>query len=446
MGIKSVIQFSGLSFLIATLVALPSFAQTITPTMSEAELVESVMSMEHRLEGEFERYFGQNLAEVTQEPREIGQTLARISEQSGSKAAVIWVIPRETHLHLVLITPNGQTIMRDLYDVPRELIVNTAQSFHRSISRPTSGNYLSTAQKLHQWIIEPLEAEYLKPQNIDTLLFCLGDGIRGLALGALQDGDQFLVEKYSLTTIPAFNLIQTDYANIQQGQLLAMGASEFTNLSPLPGVPIELSNVVWELRSNRNTREAWHGRSLLNEDFTLANVNDILANQAFEIIHIATHAEFRAGTPENSYIQFWDSRLNLEQARHVPWNPEMLELLVLSACETAVGDTNAEMGFAGVALQMGVKSAVASLWNVSDAGTLALMSEFYRQLALKPTKAAALRQAQLNMINGEVRFENNRLRISRGEIPLPENLHEFLGDDLSHPFYWAGFTMISSPW
>jgi CHAT domain-containing protein len=446
MRFKSVIRFLGLSFLVAMLAALPAFAQTVTPTMSDSELVESVMAMENRIEGEYERYFGQNLAEVTQTPTDIGQTLTRISEQNGSKAAVIWVIPRETHLHLVLITPNGQPIMRDLYDVPRELITNTVQGFHRAISRPTAGNYLSTAQKLHQWIIEPLEAEYLKPQNIDTILFCLGDGIRGLALSALHDGDQFLVEKYNLTTIPAFNLIQTDYANIQQGQLLAMGASEFTDLSPLPGVPIELSNIVWELRSNRNTRNLWQGRSLLNEDFTLENVNAILANQAFEMIHIATHAEFKAGAPENSYIQFWDSQLNLAQARQVRWNPTMLELLVLSACETAVGDANAEMGFAGLALQMGVKSAVASLWSVSDAGTLALMSEFYRQLALKPTKAAALRQAQLNMLNGEVRFENNRLRISRGEIPLPEDLSEFVGDDLRHPFYWAGFTMISSPW
>ncbi|MCZ0902150.1 CHAT domain-containing protein, partial [Microcoleus sp. HI-ES] len=92
--------------------------------------------------------------------------------------------------------------------------------------------------------------------------------------------------------------------------------------------------------------------------------------QKYGIIHLATHAEFRPGTPNNSYIQFWDTQLGLDQMRDLKWNNPPLELLVLSACRTALGDKEAELGFAGLALQSGAKSALASLWYVSDAGTL----------------------------------------------------------------------------
>jgi CHAT domain-containing protein len=125
-----------------------------------------------------------------------------------------------------------------------------------------------------------------------------------------------------------------------------------------------------------------------------------------------------------------------------------VELLVLSACTTAVGDEDAELGFAGLAVQAGVKSALASLWYVSDAGTLGLMSEFYQQLRTAPIKAEALRQAQLGMLKGKVRLQDGRLHNS-GSLqgtPLPGELVARGDKNLSHPYYWAAFTMIGSPW
>ncbi|NJO21470.1 MAG: CHAT domain-containing protein, partial [Spirulinaceae cyanobacterium RM2_2_10] len=103
------------------------------------------------------------------------------------------------------------------------------------------------------------------------------------------------------------------------------------------------------------------------------------------------------------------------------------------------------LGFAGVALQAGVKSALASRWYVSDSGTLALMSEFYRQLPLAPTKAEALRRAQVQLLRGAVRFEGDRLQLSRGSVALPDNLSRS-SETLNRPFFWAGFVLISSPW
>ena len=128
------------------------------------------------------------------------------------------------------------------------------------------------------------------------------------------------------------------------------------------------------------------------------------------------------------------------------WDNPIVELLTLSACRTALGDRRSELGFAGLAVQAGVKSALASLWYVSDQGTLGLMSEFYESLKQDPIKAIALQEAQIDMIQGKTRIENDQLITTFGAIPLPENLTESNITSLSHPYYWSGFTMIGSPW
>jgi len=245
------------------------------------------------------------------------------------------------------------------------------------------------------------------------------------------------VENYSISRIPAFNLIEKDYVGLQNSPVLAMGASEFTDLNPLPAVPVEIKTIAQEL---------WQGKVFLNETFTLQNLKAQLASQDYKIVHLATHAEFQPGAPSNSFIQFWDSKLKLDRMRSIDWNRTPIELLVLSACKTAVGDKDAELGFAGLALQAGVKSAIASLWQVSNAGTLALMTEFYQHLQTAPIKAEALRQAQIAMIEGKVRLEGGELRGSNRGLSLPPALAKLGNENLRHPYYWAAFTMISSPW
>ncbi|MDJ0517833.1 MAG: CHAT domain-containing protein, partial [Trichodesmium sp. MO_231.B1] len=138
----------------------------------------------------------------------------------------------------------------------------------------------------------------------------------------------------------------------------------------------------------------------------------------------------------------------LDQIRELGWSQPAVDLLVLSACKTAFGDKNAELGFAGLAVAAGVKSALASIWYVSDEGTLGLMTEFYTHLNNAEIKAEALRQAQLTMLRGEVVIAEGELRGSaaRGAVVLPSALGNVENQDLSHPYYWAGFTMVGSPW
>ena len=145
--------------------------------------------------------------------------------------------------------------------------------------------------------------------------------------------------------------------------------------------------------------------------------------------------------------QLWDTKLKLDQVRELGFHNPPVELLVLSACRTALGDAEAELGFAGLAVLAGVKSALGSLWYISDQGTLGFMSNFYQQLREAPIKAEALRQTQLAMLRGEVRIENGTLVNSDHlTIPLPPELQKLGDQDLTHPYYWSAFTLIGSPW
>ena len=190
----------------------------------------------------------------------------------------------------------------------------------------------------------------------------------------------------------------------------------------------------------------WPGESFLNQEFTHDHLKQIRSHKPFGIIHLATHSDFLPGKPKNSYIQLWDTKLGLDSLRELGWSNPPVELVVLSACRTALGDGEAELGFAGLAVLAGAKSALASLWYVSDTGTLGLMTSFYEQLHSAPIKTQALRQAQLAMLNQEIRIKEGKLVSRSGSWFLPPELQELNELQLSHPFYWSAFTMIGNPW
>jgi filamentous hemagglutinin family protein len=347
--------------------------------------------------------------------------------------------PRDDdRLEILMITAKGEPIIKRL-NVTRGEVRQVAKRFISKLtdrSRANSDDYLFEAQQLYQWLVAPIE-DTLSDQEIQNLSFIMDAGLRSLPIAALHDGYQFLIERYSVGLLPSISLTDTSYVDLRNVQVLAMGASEFRTLPPLPAVPVEISTIANRL---------WPGEALLNQQFTLKNLIEERSRRPFGIVHLATHAEFRPGRVQNSYIQFWDQQLRLDQLREMGLNKPPVQLLVLSACRTALGDEQAELGFAGLAVQAGVKSALASLWYVSDEATLAFMTEFYQQLREVPIKAEALRRTQLAMLRGEIRVEGNELRGSRGAIPLPPALAEEGRRNLSHPFYWAGLTLVGSPW
>jgi len=413
--------------------------EEITGFFNSGNTSQAVLSMDILFTEELGAYINQPVSQELQSFAAIQNRLSGIAAQTGTKPAILYTFARPEQLDLVLVTPSGIPIHKSVPTAKREVLLQTVKQFRQEItdqSKRNTTSYLASSQKLYQWMIAPLEQELLA-SGINTIVFSMDNGLRSLPVAALHDGQQFLVEKYSLGLIPSVNLTDTRYQSLKDAQVLAMGASKFADQNPLPAVPVELETI---------TPKLWRGKSFLNEGFTLDKLKSQRASEPFGIIHLATHGEFKPGLPSNSYIQLFDTQLKLNQLRQLGWNNPPVELLVLSACRTAVGDEDAELGFAGLAVQAGVKSAVASLWYVSDEGTLGLMTEFYRQLKVAPIKAQALRDAQLAMMKGQVRLSRGHLHESGEKLPLPPELAKLGDRSLEHPYYWAAFTMIGSPW
>lgn len=405
--------------------------------LDQNNIVGAIRQVELGWKTQYEEYYRGKLTSQLVEVADMTRALERLHRATGQKTALVYAIPTPQHLELVVVFPGTRPIHKRVAAANRDAIGQQARSFRLGIIDPNSPpqDYLKPSQQLYAWVMAPIEAE-LQAQGIDTLIFCLGTRLRSLPLAALHDGKQFLVEKYNLAIIPAFNLLDSRPSQLKNAQVLAMGASEFRNLPPLPAVPIELATI---------TEQLWQGKALLNQDFTPEKLKAERDAQAFSIVHLATHAEFSPGSIQDSYIQFWNSRVSPDQFRELELRVPDVQLLVLSACRTAL-DPQAELGFAGSAVMSGSKATLASLWAVSDAGTLVLMTEFYRQLRSAPIKAAALRQAQIAMLNQQVNLTNHPVMQARGTTTLPPTLTQQRNVALSHPYYWAGFTLVGNPW
>ncbi|MCT7967867.1 CHAT domain-containing protein [Laspinema sp. D1] len=400
----------------------------------------TIEQIEGLRQSEFETYFKEDLGVESLSFEEIVQKLRTIAQETGTNPAIVYVLSRGDRLDLILVTPKGQPIHRIIPEAKQEELLSTARNLLAQVTdlkRLNTQTYLPPAQQLYRWLIAPLASE-LEGQEIDTIAFSMDPGLRTLPIAALHDGEQFLVEKYRLGLIPSVNLTDTRYEDIRNYPILAMGASTFSTLPNLPAVPLELEAIIQTLEN---------GKSFLNEEFTLENLKFQRASQPFRLVHLATHGQFNPGDPSESYIQLWDGPLNLQQMRDLEWNNPPVDLLVLSACRTAIGSLEAELGFAGLAVRIGAKTAIASLTYVSDEGTLALMTEFYQSLKTAPIKAEALRQAQIAMLEGRVRFEGDRLYSESGNFSLrSEGINDNQTRDFKHPYFWAVFTLIGSPW
>ncbi|MBK4732667.1 CHAT domain-containing protein [Oxynema sp. CENA135] len=362
-----------------------------------------------------------------------------MAELTGDRSAIIYTFVRSDYLEVVLVPLVGDPIYKRIVEAPKIRLLQEVRTFLDRIVSPIqrrTDRYLEPSQQLYNWMLAPL-ADDLERLEIDTLIFSMDEHLRSLPLAALHDGNAFLVERYNLSLIPSLHLVDTRYQSLNNASILAMGVSQFQDQPPLPAVPLEISTIAENI---------WPGKTFLNQAVTLENLKEQRQEFPYQIIHLATHGQFSKGQIQESYLQLWDKKLRLDHIPALPWHDPPVELLVLSACRTALGDREAEFGFAGLAVQSGAKSAIASLWYANDTGTLGLMSEFYHSLRSVPLKAQALREAQIAMLRGELYLKDGQLVGSFGTISLPP---EFSGSHLKtlvHPYYWAGFTTIGSPW
>ncbi len=387
--------------------------------------------------------------------------LQRMSQITGSPTALIYVTTSKGGIETITIPPNNasanlfskqrlatKSLTKGLGIPIAQSTNNTGIPFHRLNSKATtedidrviinfrinlqdseSDDFLPQAQQLYDWVIRPIEAD-LQKSGTKTIVFVMNGNLRVVPPAAFHDGDRYLIEKYAVTSIPAWQLTnKTKFDRQLLPQILAMGLSESTaNWSPLPAAALEVETI---------SSKILKGSTFLNHAFTIANLRSQISSQKFGIIHLATHAKFMQRSPKDSFIQFWDDQLHLSDIAQMKISTD---LLTLSACETAVGE---DLGLAGLAVDSGASSVLASLWQVSDLGTAPLMMRFYRGLPKAATKAIALQEAQLAFLRGEVTISNQQIYGIQGlsAIAFPVGSSTV---NLKHPFYWSAFTLVGN--
>lgn len=317
--------------------------------------------------------------------------------------------------------------------------------------------YRTEAQKIYGWLVESVE-QLLKESGVDTLFFVPDGSLRRVPLAALWDGNQHLIEKYSIASAPGLTLLNAEpFSSVEPTTLLAGVSTPGKVLDEVDPAIVEGFIDGYRTRKSRglikrtskpkptvatqpdiNERlEAFRLPAVKDEVESLAKVvpSTLLLDESFaldrfrreiiegspRIVHVASHGYF-GGSAEDSWLMAHDELLDMNELSQLfkpkEFADEPIELLILSACQTAEGNDRAPLGLSGVALTSGARSVLGTLWVVADEATSELMKTFYAQLGdADNSKAQALRQAQLDTMAVE---------------------------EFSHPFYWAPFVLIGS--
>ena len=371
----------------------------------------------------------------------------------GQTPVLIYPFVLEDKLWLVWAI-EGRVIGSTEVPVTQGELATTVQRFGELLTAPTRLDELQAqGQQLYNWIIQPLAAE-LSANNIDHLIFVNDRVTRYIPMAALYDGEQFLAERYQISTVltPGTTDTRSRLADVESSQVLGLGLTQaVANFNPLPAVATELDSIVQS--GNDDAIGIYPGQVLLNEAFTLEALKANLRPD-YQVLHLATHAAFVPGRADESFIVLGNGdRLTTADIQDMSARLDNLHLVILSACQTAVGGPagdGAEItGISSYFLgsdDSRAETVIASLWAVNDNSTSVLMQRFYTLLATgELTKAEALRQAQLSLLYDE----DAETRLTASRTGAPPNARE--GFDVAvvepgyrHPYYWAPFILIGN--
>ncbi|VEP15973.1 conserved hypothetical protein [Hyella patelloides LEGE 07179] len=430
---------------LATTPVEPIFRRYITLLLQEDSTPEQLAQARNVLESlqisELDNFFRDPCSDVADEPV--------IIDDVDQKAAVIYPIILSNSLEAILTVP-GQPIQRYSTTItPQEVDNKISQLRRLTLTNPgfaeafrgARGNsqeeqiikkseqdalqedLLPLAQEIYNWLIQPAEAT-LEANNVETLVFVLDGPLRSIPMALLHDGEQYLIEKdYNVALTSGLQLTNPQPLQQQDIRVLAAGTtSDFPeyDFPPIPQVETELNEIKAVFADSD---------ILLDEAFTKESLQQKLAATDYPVVHLATHGQF-GSTSEQTFILSGsptegERLINVKQLdqllRTRNFRRSPIELLVLSACNTAEGDNQAILGLAGVAVRAGAQSTIATLWGANDDATAELMGYFYRNLSenVDISKAKALRQAQLDLLQ----IENS---------------------PYSHPYYWAPFVLVGN--
>jgi CHAT domain-containing protein len=310
-------------------------------------------------------------------------------------AAVFYPIILADRLDVIVKFPGVDELQYHTNHVPQANVETILEELRASLLdvRATAESR-QRSQQVYEWIVRPV-ADRLARSKVKTLAFVLDGSLRNIPMAALYDGKQYLVEKYAIALTPGLQLLDPKpIANERLNALLAGISKEVpdptVNFPALPNVESELQEIQTQLPAQK----------LLNQDFTRANLQKSLSVDNFTVVHLATHGQFSSNA-EQTFILAWDRRLKVKDLNNLlrdskpGRSPKNIDLLVLSACQTAAGDRRAALGLAGIAVRAGARSTLATLWQADDAFTAAFMQQFYQELNQpNMTRAEALRRSQ----------------------------------------------------
>ncbi|PSF35430.1 hypothetical protein C7H19_16760 [Aphanothece hegewaldii CCALA 016] len=335
----------------------------------------------------------------------------RLIDQIDQQAAVIYPIILPDRLEIILSLPQ-QPLKRYVTDVPETVLKSTALKLRQTLVIRSRRDFYEPAKNLYEWLINPLEKD-LEKFSVNTLVFVLDGALRNIPMTTLYNGKQYLIEKYEIAITPGLQLLNPQPLRTTSLHTLGAGITKAREgFSPLFYVNQELESIQDNVKS----------KILLNQSFTVQLFTNVLLDNNFPIVHIATHGQFSSNFV-NTFLLAWDNKINIRQLDTILKGKSYsqngaIELLILSACETATGDERAALGLAGMAVRSGARSTIATLWSINDEASAELMSMFYQSLTVgNKTKLQSLREAQLNLLS------NAKYR---------------------HPFYWSAYVLLGN--
>ncbi len=343
------------------------------------------------------------------------QALDKIVNRPNSTEAVIYPIILDEQIDVILKLPNSDELRYHNTKVSKGEVEEVLQRLQDNLAKPQGRKKVQeNAERVYQWLIAPFATD-LETAKVDTLVFFLDTPLRNIPMAVLYDGNNYLIEKYAVAVTSGLELLEPKTLQREQLNAMLAGLTESRQgYPPLKNVDLQLNQISEKISS----------QILLDREFTVLNFQNQLQSLPFPVVHIATHGQF-SSQPEETFIIAWDESIDLNELSNLLKNTaktksEAIELLVLAACQTAKGDKRATLGLAGVAINAGVRSTLATLWKViADESPGELLNQFYQELSEHPelTKAEALRRAQL----------------------------EFLKDDSrNRPYYWATYILLGN--
>jgi CHAT domain-containing protein len=344
-------------------------------------------------------------------------------------AAVIYPIILEDRLEVILKLPGTDNLRHQTnYNLSETQVDDAVKQLRSSLRRRSTSlsQVEAESKQLYDWLIKPFEADLESAakrdqSQIKTLVFVLDGSLRNLPMAALYDGERYLIERYAVAVTPGLQLLDPKPLAREAMSALIAGATDAPSykkegLGALDNVEVELEKIKEEVRRTQK---------LQNQEFLKQNIQNHVKSASFNIVHLATHGNF-SSNPEQTFILDWDERIKVKELDNLLRISDQsgaipIELLILSACETATGDKRAALGLAGVAIRAGARSTLATLWQVNDASTAQFMIQFYHQLNNPQlTKAEALRNAQKAFLT------------------------EYSNTDYNRPYHWAPFILVGN--